>query len=292
LYAASAHQALAVAFGGDPAAVALAMSGWSFWLRGQPVQAWRQAEAALGQAKAVGHSLTLAVILLLAAHVRQFRGELDAAWALGQRLVALGREQGFVFYEATGVITQGCVLVQQGELVHGAARITTGLVKYRATGTQLLLPFFLAFLAKAYLRQGQVADGLHTVGEALRLTATYFDRLRGEVLLARSSPEPPASGPVAADAEACFQQALDIARRQEAKALELRAAMSLCRLWQAQGKPDAAYALLTEIYGWFTEGFDTADLQAAKTLLKALDDLHRERQDSPYDATNAAAFPL
>jgi predicted ATPase len=189
---------------------------------------------------------------------------------LVQRLVPLGRAQGFVLPEVWGVLTEGCFLVQRDELAHGVECLTTGLAQYRAIGGQLLLPFFLAGLAEAAMRRGQVADGLHTVAEALRLTATNFDcfweaelyRLRGELLLAQC--------PGPAEAETCFQQALDIARRQEAKALELRAAMSLSRLWPAQGKHDAARTLLVGTYGWFTEGFDTADLQAARALLETL----------------------
>jgi len=137
------------------------------------------------------------------------------------------------------------------------------------------VPFYLAFLAEAHLRCGQVEAGVRVIDEALRLTATHFDRfwepelhrLRGELLLAHAGPPPLTPDRGAADVAACFQRALDIARQQGAKALELRAAMSLSQWWQTQGKADAARALLTEMYGWFTEGFDTADLQAARTLL-------------------------
>jgi predicted ATPase len=171
--------------------VALITSSWSLWLSGWPDQAWRQAERALVQAEAVGHRFTLAVVLFQAVGVRQFRGEYDAAWALTQRLVELAHEQGFTLYEVMGVIIQGCILVQQGEPASGTARMATGLTQYGAIGMQLLQPFFLAFLAEAALRQSQVADGLHTVTEALRLTATNFDRfweaelyrLQGELLL-------------------------------------------------------------------------------------------------------------
>jgi predicted ATPase len=116
------------------------------------------------------------------------------------------------------------------------------------------------------------------LAQRVRLTATNFDRfweaelhrLRGELLLLQAGNKPLGKDQGTAAAAACFQQALDIARQQGAKALELRAAMSLSRVWQAQGKPDAARALLAEIYGWFTEGFDTADLQEARALLKDL----------------------
>ena len=156
------------------------------------------------------------------------------------------------------------------------ALLTAGLAQYRARSTPILLPFFLSFLATAALRQGQSADALHVIDEALRLTATNFDcfweaelhRLRGELLLLQAGNKPLGTGQ--GTAAACFQQALAIARQQGAKALELRAAISLSRLWQTQGQHDAARALLAEMYGWFTEGFDTADLQEARALLNDL----------------------
>lgn len=273
LYEAPGPPSLVLAFGGDPTAVALGMSGWSLWLSGWPEQSWHQAQRALKQAEMVGHSLTLANVLFLAAHVRQFRGELEAAWALGQRLVSLARQEGFALYEAGGEILQGWLLVQQGELAHGEARITRALAHRQVTGSQLFLPFFMAFLVEAALRQGKVAEGLCTVAKALRLTATHFDRfweaelyrLRGELLLAQARVQPAAHGVRAAVAS--FQQALDIARAQAAKALELRAALSLSRLWQGQGKSDEARSLLAAVYEWFTEGKDTADLMAARALI-------------------------
>ena len=135
----------------------------------------------------------------------------------------------------------------------------------------MLRPYYLILLAEAYGEISQIEAGLHVLTEALaavRQTALCFceaelHRLQGELLLAVSMPN-------AAEAETCFQQALDIARRQQAKSLELRAAMSLSRLWQRQGKRDEAHALLAPIYGWFTEGFDTADLRETKELLEVL----------------------
>src|SRR5262249_17358353 len=129
----------------------------------------------------------------------------------------------------------------------------------------------LAHLAEAYGQVGQVDEGMHLLAEALAIVDTTggrsdeaeLHRVHGELLLRQTAPD-------ALAAEACFQRALDVARRQQAKSFELRAAMSLARLWQQQGKRDDAYALLAPIYGWFTEGFDTADLREAKALLEAL----------------------
>jgi predicted ATPase len=141
---------------------------------------------------------------------------------------------------------------------------------WQATGAEVDRPYFLALLAEAYGTADQTGEALSMLAEALALVhrsgdrywETELHRLKGEMLLIQAIPDK-------AQAESCFQQALAIARRQEAKALELRAAMSLSRLWQQQGKCAEAHALLAPIYGWFSEGFDTADLQEAKALLDA-----------------------
>jgi predicted ATPase len=278
LYDREAHRALVVAFGLDPLVATLAMSGWRLWLTGWPAQAWHHAERAIQHAEILAQPFSLNLALGQAVALRQFRGEYDVAWALAQCLSALGREYHFGLYEAAGAIFQGDVLVQRGKLEQGRARLTTGLAQYRARSPPILLPFFLSFLATAALRQGQIADGLHVIDEALRLTATHFDRfweaelhrLRGELLLLQAGNKPLGKDQGTAEAATCSQQALAITRQQGAKALELRAAMSLSRLWQTQGQHDAARALLAEMYSWFTEGFDTADLQEARALLKDL----------------------
>jgi DNA-binding winged helix-turn-helix (wHTH) protein/predicted ATPase len=275
LYDAEKHRALALQFGNDPAVTALATSGWRLWLTGWPDQAAEQTARALAHAETLAHPFSLAIALVSVAMVRQGRGEFSAALEATQRLRSVGHEQGFRLYEALGMMTQGSVLVQCGELAPGCTLLTTGLTQYRHLGCRASLTFFLSFLAETHLRQGQVAEGLAVIAEALRLTATHFDRFweaelhrqQGNLLLAQTDPQHSVPGTAVADAEACFQQALAIARQQGAKALELRAAMSLSHVWLAQDKPDAAQVLLAEIYDWFTEGLDTADLQAAKALL-------------------------
>jgi predicted ATPase len=157
----------------------------------------------------------------------------------------------------------------QGEA--GMAQVHQGITTVRATGQALAVPYFCTVLAEVCDRLGHLEDGLQALAEAHTLVEQYEERwweaevcrLQGVLLLRQ--PETPQ-----AEAEAWLQRALDVARRQEAKALELRTAVSLSRLWQQQGKRTEAYELLTPIYGWFTEGFDTADLQEAKALLKAL----------------------
>jgi predicted ATPase len=159
----------------------------------------------------------------------------------------------------------------QGQGEAGIAQIRQGLTAYEATGATLERPYSLALLAEAYGNAGQAAEALPILAEALHLVDTRGDRwceaelyrLEGDLLLALSAQHQP-------EVEACFQQTLAIARRQQAKSWELRTAMSLARLWQQQGKRDEARELLAPIYSWFTEGFDTADLQEAKALLDEL----------------------
>jgi predicted ATPase len=287
LYNPEAHRSLVFSLGGDPKVIINAISAWSLCLSGWPEQAWNRAERGLVHAEEISHPFSLTVALLHATHVRQFRGELGEAWKLAQRMTFLAREHGFAFYVPVGAVTQGGVLVRYGELEEGLALLATGLAQYRAMGSQLFLPFFLGFLAEAYERQDKTEEGLKVVAEALRLTETNFDRfweaevyrLKGQLTLRkfqvqsskfRVPPNTRPQTPNTHEAEACFLHALAVARQQGAKALELRAAMSLARLWRRQSRKTEARHLLAEIYGWFTEGFDTADLQEAQTLLAEL----------------------
>ena len=166
---------------------------------------------------------------------------------------------------------RGWALAESGQGEEGITQIHQGLAAYQATGATANRPYYLSLLAKVSAKMGQLTGGLEALTEALTTVAksrvrwweAELYRLRGELLLQHAVAPP-------REAEACFQQALDIARRQQAKSLELRAAMSLSRLWQRQGKRETAQQLLAEVYGWFTEGFDTADLQEAKVLLEEL----------------------
>jgi predicted ATPase len=172
---------------------------------------------------------------------------------------------------ARGTVLYGWALAMQGQGEAGLAAMRQGLAAELATGSTLWQPYFLGLLAEAYGAGGHPDEGLEVLAEALAVMDTtelrYYDaeisRLKGALLLQQAIPD-------AAQAEACFQQALDVARQQQAKSFELRAATSLARLWQSQDKRQAAYALLAPVYEWFTEGFDTADLQEAQALLEEL----------------------
>jgi predicted ATPase len=198
------------------------------------------------------------------------RRDVPAVQAQADALVAVATAQGFPLWAAFGSYWQGWALAMRSQSKTGLAQLYQGMEAVLATGNTLSRPFCLVPLAEAAVHVGQVEEGLRLLAEALTafeasrrgdmLTEAY--RLQGEFLLQAT--------PDAAQGEACFQQALAVARRQQASSWELRTAMSLSRLWQQQGKRTEAYELLAPIYGWFTEGFDTPDLQGAKVLLEAL----------------------
>src|SRR5262249_52955870 len=180
---------------------------------------------------------------------------------------------------ALGPIMRGWAIAVQEHSTEGLVQIRQGLDTYRSTGAEFQRPHFLALLAEASGLLSQPEGGLATLEEALTLVEQtgerYYEaelhRQRGELLLLREAKGHPAHGSGdQQEAEMCFQHALDGARHQQAKSLELRAAMSLARLWRQLGRRQEAYDLLAPIYGWFTEGFDTADLQEAKALLEEL----------------------
>jgi len=208
--------------------------------------------------------------------LHQSRREPQATHERAEALMALATEQEFAQHVARATIMRGWALAAQGQGAEGTAQMRQGLAAYQATGTEQLRPYYLALLAllaEAYGSLGQTAEGLSLLAEVLapvdrpgeRGWAAELHRLQGELLLAQAGDRPQVP-----EAEACLHQALDVARHQQAKSWELRAAMSLARLWQRQGKRQEAYDLLTPVYGWFTEGFDTADLQEAKALLEGL----------------------
>src|SRR5262249_41809387 len=187
-----------------------------------------------------------------------------------QATVTIASERGFSELFAVGTLLRGWACTRQGQGKEVIVHMDQGLTALQVAGSQMARPYALALLAEAYAHIGQAEAGLRVVAEALaevhahgtRHHEAELHRLQGALLLQ--------TFPDATQAETCFQQALAIARRQQARSLELRAATSLARLWQQQGKRAAAHALLAPVYGWFTEGFDTMDLQEAKTLLAAL----------------------
>jgi predicted ATPase len=256
----------------------------TLYVLGYPDQALQRAQEALDLARALSHPLSLAEALSIAARMRRRRGTPHAAQALEHASMALCREQGFAHGLAQGTVLLGWEFVQQGQTEAGIAQMSRGLEALRATGAEVERPWLLTLLALAYGNVGQPEEGLVLIAEALdivektgkRIDEAGLYRRKGELLLLRERLGHRTTGArqqLAGEAEACFHQVLAISRRRQAKTLELRAALSLARLWQRQGKWADASELLAPIYEWFTEGFDTADLQEAKALL---DELSRE----------------
>jgi predicted ATPase len=272
LYDPQQHRSLAFLYGTDPGVVCLSYTAWTLGLLGYADQALHKSDEALALAQRMSHFHSLALALTWAIYLHQARGELQAVQERVEALVTLAAEQRFPYWLALGTILRGWALSQQHQAAAGIAQMQQGLAAYRATGAELFRIYWLALLAEAYGITGQVQEGLQALDEALALVdqngERYWEaelyRRKGELLL-QSGGQGPEHG-----AEVCFQQALAVARRQQAKVLELRAALSLSRLWHRQGKHAEVYQLLAEVYGWFTEGFDTADLQEAKALLEAL----------------------
>ncbi len=271
LYDPQQHRSHAFVYGQDPGVACRSVVSWPIWVLGYPDQTLQSIHDALTLAKELTHPYSLVYALSMATRAYQLRGEALAVQERAETLIALSTEHGFPFWLAYGTILRGWALTVQGKGAEGISLIHQGLAAYRATGAELDRPYFLGLLADAYRKEGQPEEGLTVLVEALAKGETSggpswdaeLHRLKGELLLMQG-------GQKAGEAEECFQKALDIARRQQAKSLELRAAMSLSRLWRQQGKQEEARQMLAEIYGWFTEGFDTADLQEAKVLLEEL----------------------
>jgi predicted ATPase len=227
----------------------------------------------LAHAHALAHPVTLLYATTQAITLQRWRGDAHQLQERVESSISLASEQGIAHIVAMSTFKRGLWLLGHGREQEGKAEVQQGLTAYRAMGAGLELPYMLAHLAETYGSIGQPAAGLAALAEALIWVETTGERwweaelyrLQGELLLGQTQP-----GDSVAEVEAYIQKALAIARRQQAKSLELRAAMSLSRLWQQQGRGVEARQLLTEIYGWFTEGFDTADLQQARILLGAL----------------------
>jgi class 3 adenylate cyclase/predicted ATPase len=243
----------------------------TLWLLGYPAQALARVHEALTLAQALAHPYSLAYAQCLAAMVAQFRRDVPAVHEQAEAAVTLATAQGFPQWAHQGTSLRGWALAMQGQGEEGLAQIRQGIAAWRATGGAVIVPYFCTLLADVCDHLGYPEDGLQALAEAHTLVEQHEERwweaevcrLRGVLLLRQTGISP-------AEAETWLQQALEVARRQEAKSLELRGAVSLARLWQQQGKRDTARRLLEPIYGWFTEGFDTTDLQEARALLEEL----------------------
>jgi len=247
-----------------------AFLSWTLWLLGYPDQALDLNQQLISRVRMLGYPNILAFTLGMSCVIHAFRNEIGQLQEYAQELTTLAIGKGFGLYQGWGRIFLGRALVEKGNVKDGLDTLQDGLDAYRATGQIGVLTLMLAVQVQAFAIAGQSDNGLKTLSEALKLAnesgERFFEselhRLQGELLLAASGAED--------EIESCFQKALQIAREQNARSLELRATTNLARLWSRQGKQEDARRMLGEIFDWFREGFDTPDLQAAKALLEAL----------------------
>ena len=258
-------------FGQDVRAAALSYRSRALWLLGYPDAALADTENALKDAREIGQAATLMYALSWTNFVQVFCGNYAAANAFADELAALAEDKWSSFWNACGMMNQGSVLALTGKASDAVQTITAGIATFRSTGSTAFMPLYLTNLAKAYVELGQIDGARRCIDDAMtaiettdeRWNEAEVNRIAGEIAL--MSPERDV-----AKAEAYFERALAVARQQQAKSWELRAAMSMARLWRDQGKRDEARELLAPVYGWFTEGFDTLDLKEAKDLLNDL----------------------
>jgi predicted ATPase len=270
LYDLPQHRIHVFRYGNDSGVGCRVFGAHALWTLGYPDQARQWSDEALARAEALAHPFTIAFALTCAARLHLFLREPHRVHERADTAIALAREQGFAQFLVQASIHRGWALAEQGQALDGLSQIRQGLAAWQTTGARPR-PYYLAFLAGTHVQVGQPEEGFCALTEALAAVKTFGERfieaelyrLRGELWLARSAE-------TQAEAEGCFQQAFAIARQQQAKSWELRAATSLARLWQHQGRRSEARQFLAEIYGWFTEGFDTADLLEAKAQLEAL----------------------
>ena len=271
LYDPAEHRPLATRFGQDVRVSALSYRSWALWMLGYPAAALADVEHAVSDAREIAQAATLMYVRHVTLVPLLHCGQYTAAAPLVEELVALAEDKGAAYWKADGLLMRGCLLALTGKHADAVPMISAGIAAYRLTGATMWLSWYLSHLSIAHAGLGQLDDAWRCIDEAMTtVKATRekwcepeVERIAGEIALKSPLPD-------TAKAEWYFQHALSVARSQQAKSWELRAAMSLARLWRDQGKRVEARDLLASVYGWFTEGFDTRDLVEAKALLDAL----------------------
>jgi len=266
-YAIHRHKAQVSQYAQDPGPVCLVRRAFVLWYLGYPDQAQMICQEALSLAHRLNHPFTTGYTLAFAAWLQRELRAVEASERLAEQLIDHCRNYNMDYWLPIGLVLKGAALVNRGDAAGGMTHIHAGIDAYRASDQDLYRPYTLARLAEAHTRAGRIGQGMAALDEALASVAHHGDRWyaaelhrqKGELLHIQDAPTSVVT--------ARIQQALDLARQQQAKSLELRAAMSLARLWAQQGRSTAAHALLTEVYDWFTEGYDTVDLSEARTLL-------------------------
>jgi predicted ATPase len=271
LYDPARHGPFAIRHSVDPKTNALSYAAMTLWVLGYPDQALKRANEAIQLAQELSHPHSLAACECFLGSVQRWRHETCAAQETAERLVALSEEHGLTLWLALGTIQRGGALAESGFNMDGIAQMEEGLAALRATGTEIGRPYWLSLVAEACIEPTLLDHGISALAEALaavhqtdgRQPEAEVYRLKGALLLAQDNSR-------VREAQTCFERSIEIARSQRAKSYELRAATSLARLLAQQGRRDEARTILAQIYNWFTEGFDTADLKDAKALLHEL----------------------
>jgi class 3 adenylate cyclase/predicted ATPase len=271
LYSPAEHRHLATRFGQDLRVGILIQRSLTMWLLGYPNAAQAAVNQALADAREIGQAGTLMVVLCITSLTHILCGNFSAAEAQSDEVIPLAKEKVSPIWESFGLMIRGCVLQAYDRDAEAVETTTAGMAVYRATRSTVYLPFTLSHLSMSYARLGRFEDASRCIHEAMNRVETTKERwyeaevsrIAGEIALLSPQPD-------AAKAQTYFEHALTVTRQQQAKSLELRAAMSLARLWRDQGKPQQARELLAPVYGWFTEGFETSDLKEAEALLDEL----------------------
>jgi class 3 adenylate cyclase/predicted ATPase len=271
LYDSAAHRSLAAQFGADIGVSILCYRSFSLWLLGFPEAALKDADDAVKYARESGHAATLMLALSITISVRVWCGKYFIANEEVDELANLADKKRAMLRKATAMAFRGCLFALTHKASESIETINLAIADFRLTGSTMMLPGWLPYLAKAYAELEQFDDAWRCIGEAMtsvkvskeRWCEAEIQRVAGEIALRTSEPG-------VTKAEAHFERAVAVARKQKAKSWELRAAMSMARLWRDHGKRQQAHDLLAPVYGWFTEGFDTLDLREAKSLLEQL----------------------
>ena len=271
LYEPALHRPLATRFGQDVGVAILSFRSLALWVLGYPARALSDTKQALTFAREIGQTPTLMYALAYQAMLLTLLGDYGPALALAIELNSLADGKGSLYWKAAGTMNQGEALALTDKAAVAVPTLIAGITAWKAVGSTAWLPLRLSYLAKAYVGLHQFDEASRCIVEAIstfeetgeRWCTAEVKRVAGEIALKSSDPD-------WSKAEACFQEAIEVARLQQAKSWELRAATSMARLWRDQGKPQQAHELLAPVYGWFTEGFDTLDLKDAKALLEEL----------------------
>jgi tetratricopeptide (TPR) repeat protein len=262
----------------EPQVASLLLASWDLWFLGYPDQALSHVLEALGLARDLGQPYSIAFAHYMSSVVRIFRGEPEDALASAEQSLEMSREQRFSLYGLLSTVSRGCALGELGRVREARTQIELGLEQARTSGVGFMLPMMRGWLAQVHAEAGENETALSIVEQTLsdisdvtgRAWEPELRRQRGEIILSR---DPTRVG----EAEACFKEAIEAAGRQSAKSFELRAATSLTKLWQTQGRLAEMRDLIGPIYSWFSEGADTKDLRRARDIHRALinADLHR-----------------